>query len=431
MVGVEALEVETEPEPVAEPAPELDRVAVHAALDRVLDAGAGDDPAVLMAAMVAVGAVRAAVDGAAVAVVSAFESSMAWADDGHRSPVSWMVVHQRSARVAAAGERRVCLAARQMPHVSAAARGGVLPGSHLRLLVGARRAPVEARFDRDEADLVAAAVGMSADELRRHLDRWYYDTLAELGENEPENDPGGSDHSTVRLADGFAGRGLLDGDLCPEDRATLAGAITAEIERWRRDGGLDDDPRSWHELQADALLALVSRGAAHPGGPGLRPSLLAVVDVDTLLRRSGLDPDERTRRRAEILGVGPVSDATIRELASRPGISLLVVGGGRPLWLGRSTRLASAGQRAAVFAADGGRCYWPGCDTPAHRCQIDHLVGWEQHGTTDIDNLGTICGYHNRLKHRRGDTAKRQPDGTIEVRDRNGRLIGDIDRGPP
>jgi hypothetical protein len=76
-----------------------------------------------------------------------------------------------------------------------------------------------------------------------------------------------------------------------------------------------------------------------------------------------------------------------------------------------------------VLAADGDHCYWPGCGAPAHRCQIDHLTGWQQGGTTDITNLGPICGYHNRLKHRAGYQATRAPNGTITVHHPDGTPI--------
>jgi hypothetical protein len=149
-----------------------------------------------------------------------------------------------------------------------------------------------------------------------------------------------------------------------------------------------------------------------------------MADVDTLLRRSDLGAAERTARRAEILGVGQVSDAVVRELASRAGLALLVTKPtGEALWLGRSHRLATGAQRTAVLATDGGHCYWPGCGAPAHRCQVDHLTGWEQGGSTDIANLGPICGYHNRLKYRAGFTATRAPDGAITVRRPDGRPV--------
>jgi hypothetical protein len=402
----------------------LDRATLHEALDAVLDAGPGSGGAALAAAVMAAGQVRTAIDGAMVSVLAGFETSMSWAGDGHRSPVSWMVVHLGTARATAASERRVALAASRMPHVAAAAQAGALSAAKLRLVVDSRRAPVEAVFDRDESTLVARACELGVDALRVALDRWYYDALAELGANEPDRDPGGSDRNVLRSRPGFGGRGLLEGDLCPEARGTLEAAISAEIDRWRREGSLEADPRSWNELQGDALIRLVARGAAWPDGEGARPLVIAVADVDTLLHRSDLGETERTTRRAEILGVGPISDATVRELASRAGLALLVTKPtGEALWLGRSHRLATGAQRTAVLATDGGHCYWPGCGAPAHRCQVDHLTGWEQGGTTDIANLGPICGYHNRLKYRAGYTATRAPDGTITVRRPDGRPV--------
>ncbi|MFN8019341.1 MAG: DUF222 domain-containing protein [Acidimicrobiales bacterium] len=413
---------------------EVDRAAVHAALDRVLDARSGDDGAALGEAVRSAAAVAAAVDGALVEVVAGLEASGEWARDGHRSPVSWMVAETGAHRAAAASRRATCLRAARLAHVAAAARAGRLAQSHLKLLVDARRAPVEALFDRDEAALVAEALELSADALRRRLARWWFDALAELGENEPDADPGGTDRNQLRLRDGYAGTGLVDGELAPEGKAVVGGALAGLIERWRAEGRLEHDPRTWAELQGDALVALVDAGwaAIRGGGVGVRPLVIGVVDVDTLLRRSGMGPAERLRRRVELVGSGPVSDATMLELASRAGLSLLVTDrGGHPLWFGRSRRLASAAQRSAVVAADGGRCYWPGCDAEAHRCQVDHLVGWEQGGSTDIANLGLICGFHNRAKHRGGFQAARGPDGQIEVRDRDGRLIEPAFRGPP
>jgi hypothetical protein len=220
----------------------VDRAVVHAALDAVLDAARGSGQEPWAEALRAAATVRAVIDGAMVPVVAGFEASMMWAGDGHRSPVSWMVAHLGAARAAAAGERRVALAADRMPHVAAAAQAGALCAAKLRLVVDARRAPVEAAFDRDEQALVAHARELGVDALRVRLDRWYYDALAELGANKPDRDPGGSDRNVVRLRPGFSGRGLLEGDLSPEARGTLEAAVSAEIDRWRREGSLEAGP---------------------------------------------------------------------------------------------------------------------------------------------------------------------------------------------
>ncbi len=63
---------------------------------------------------------------------------------------------------------------------------------------------------------------------------------------------------------------------------------------------------------------------------------------------------------------------------------------GRPLFLGRSQRLASADQRIVLHAIDGG-CTVPGCDQSAYHCEAHHLIEWSVNGTTDIDRLTLTC----------------------------------------
>ena len=63
---------------------------------------------------------------------------------------------------------------------------------------------------------------------------------------------------------------------------------------------------------------------------------------------------------------------------------------GRPLFLGRSRRLASPDQRIVLHAIDGG-CTMPGCDQPAYHCEVGHLLDWSIGGTTDIDRLTLNC----------------------------------------
>ena len=50
-----------------------------------------------------------------------------------------------------------------------------------------------------------------------------------------------------------------------------------------------------------------------------------------------------------------------------------------------------------VHARDGG-CRAPGCDVPAHKCQIDHIIPFDAGGKTDVDNLHCLCSKHHQLK---------------------------------
>jgi len=68
---------------------------------------------------------------------------------------------------------------------------------------------------------------------------------------------------------------------------------------------------------------------------------------------------------------------------------------------GRARRLASPGQRLALFARDKG-CTFPGCRKTAAQSQIHHLTDWADGGPTDLNNLAITCGYHNGQAPKQG-----------------------------
>jgi hypothetical protein len=78
------------------------------------------------------------------------------------------------------------------------------------------------------------------------------------------------------------------------------------------------------------------------------------------------------------------------------------------LYLGRSKRLASPGQRIVLHARDRG-CSRPGCTASGYRCQAHHVDGWAaDDGPTDIDKLTLACGPDNRLRKRGLEKPKTQ-----------------------
>ena len=99
--------------------------------------------------------------------------------------------------------------------------------------------------------------------------------------------------------------------------------------------------------------------------------------------------------------------------------------------VGRTRYRPPAGLADLVRARDR-VCVFPTCQTPAERCDIDHLNAWSQGGTTSLDNLVVLCEAHHRLKHTPGwaltkdqttgvlswhtpdkTVYQRHPDGTI------------------
>ncbi len=86
-----------------------------------------------------------------------------------------------------------------------------------------------------------------------------------------------------------------------------------------------------------------------------------------------------------------------------------------PLYLGRSRRTASAGQRIVLHAKDRG-CSRPGCTVPGYWCEVHHAESdWADDGQTNIDELTLACSPDNRLVKPGGwKTRKRRKDGRTE-----------------
>ncbi|WP_343978638.1 HNH endonuclease signature motif containing protein [Pseudonocardia aurantiaca] len=103
------------------------------------------------------------------------------------------------------------------------------------------------------------------------------------------------------------------------------------------------------------------------------------------------------------------------------------------LYLGRTRRLASPAQIAALTIRDHGRCRFPGCTHTRH-LHAHHARPWWAGGPTDLDNLVLVCPFHHQLIHDRGYqirwTGHRwqalRPDGT-DVPEAGRPLAGNLD----
>ena len=58
-------------------------------------------------------------------------------------------------------------------------------------------------------------------------------------------------------------------------------------------------------------------------------------------------------------------------------------------------------------------CRFPGCDEPAHHCDIDHTIAYPT-GPTQASNLKCLCRKHHLLKTFGGWRDQQVPDGTVE-----------------
>ena len=157
------------------------------------------------------------------------------------------------------------------------------------------------------------------------------------------------------------------------------------------------DPRSPQVRRGQALIEVCRRATSAGDRPpsGVKTTLMLTMSYDDLAARVGA---------ATVVGSSQggslIAPETVRRLACDATIIPTVLGGrGEILDQGRSTRLATPGQLAALWLRDAG-CSFPGCTTPAHWCDAHHLVHWVDSGASDLTNLALLCGRHHSVVHR-------------------------------
>ncbi|MGB3412989.1 MAG: DUF222 domain-containing protein [Microthrixaceae bacterium] len=89
---------------------------------------------------------------------------------------------------------------------------------------------------------------------------------------------------------------------------------------------------------------------------------------------------------------------------------------------GREVRYATAEQRRALAGRDGG-CVFPGCDMPHAWTDAHHIIWWENGGTTDIDQLISLCRRHHGVAHTNGWNVTLDKHGWTHWTTPNGRQL--------
>ncbi len=220
---------------------------------------------------------------------------------------------------------------------------------------------------------------------------------------------------------GFDGMSAISGLLDPETRAYLDAVFaklaapgmcnpadqTPLVDGEPAPEAAERDTRSSAQRNHDALKAM-SRMALASGQLGSHHGLPVTVVVTTTLK------ELEDAAGVAITGAGtrlPLRDL-IRMAAHAHHCLTIFDDDGRPLYLGRSKRIATADQRIVLHAQDRG-CTHPGCHIPGYLCQVHHINEWAQGGPTNIDNLTFACAPHHRLLNH-GWTTRKHTDGTTE-----------------
>jgi hypothetical protein len=220
---------------------------------------------------------------------------------------------------------------------------------------------------------------------------------------------------------------VLRGRFAPDEGAALIAAVQAVVPEREPVGHPVPPPQGWRERVveqepgpavdrvaarcADALVALATRSVDDRDETApvvVRGNAQVVVHLDAATGA------------AHIPGGPELAAATAARLVCDARVQLLLDDReGNRLYLGRSHRLASPAQIAALTVRDGARCQFPGCSHTRY-LHAHHVVAWWRGGGTDIDNLVLTCSFHHRVIHdhhydirrRPGRWEFHRPDGT-------------------
>lgn len=222
----------------------------------------------------------------------------------------------------------------------------------------------------------------------------------------------------------------------PDGMCTLTAFLPAQVglavfsrldslARSQRDAD-PDDGRTLAQLRADLLAECVLAAEsvlAERGEPAPAAEIVVHVSASALLGSSD-DP-------AVLEGYGLIDAKTARDLAvAAPTWQRLGVDDdGVPLSLGRAAYRPPKGLRRFIEYRDG-TCQFPDCRCPAARSEIDHRVEWQHGGTTDADNLQSLCRKHHALKSIGSWRSQREDGDVAWTSPLGGRAVaGPLERG--
>ncbi|WP_019928231.1 HNH endonuclease signature motif containing protein [Nocardia sp. BMG111209] len=192
----------------------------------------------------------------------------------------------------------------------------------------------------------------------------------------------------------FAKPGLLN----PDDPAPLTDGDPEEAVAQR-------DTRNAAQRQHDAVKAVL-RDSIASGRLGQHRGLPVTVVVSMTLQELENAVAQATSEGSAVTISGPavatgggamISIGDAIRLASHAHHYLAIFDNhnGRPLYLGRTKRIASPDQRIVLHARDIG-CTFPGCTKPGYLCQVHHRTDWAAGGSTDADQLTFACEPHHQ-----------------------------------
>jgi hypothetical protein len=184
---------------------------------------------------------------------------------------------------------------------------------------------------------------------------------------------------------------IVSGELQRLEQDLFAADWADAKQRLGREPTVADLVRTPGQRRADALVEMATRSKI-TCADGRRPAPLVSVVVDYETLRGRICELANGTVIAPGALVGWLNEAYIERAVFNPENRVEV---------SARARLFSGATRRALDLRDQ-YCTHEFCDRPADECEGDHVVPYAVGGLTTQDNGQLLCGYHNRLRQKRG-----------------------------
>ena len=344
------------------------------------------DDAGLIAVADALNSHIAAAQTALLDVIAEVDRRGAWRDSGARDLAHWVSIRYGMSWWKADRWVKAAAALIDLPAVASALESGLL---------GIDKAVELCRFatPERERELVGWATDATCATIRRRADLEVRAAVDETIEFE-------RDRSLRYWYEDGGRRFGLEASMPSAQGAVVAKALSRVVDQVPVMPA-EHDAAYIEARRADALVALCSQ----------RIAVDADADRATVVIHASLDALEG-RRNAEAEHGAVMPPEALQRLACDARVQVVAENGaGDAVGFGRTRREPSAAMLRQLRHRDRG-CRFPGCGSTAF-ANAHHIVWWSRGGTTDLDNLLLICGFHHRLVHEHGGRVERAFDGRV------------------
>ena len=329
---------------------------------------------------------RARLGIAAAAVTTPWELRGGRAADGSRSAAHRLARETHCSVRSAKREVRRARQLSSMPHTKAAVLDGRLSLEHVDLLGRANQPWRNARFEEHEAHLVEQCATARFVDAVKIVKYWCRRADAEVVDDEGERQQA---TAHVHASTTYDGMVVIDGELDPIGGAIVVEQLDRITDELRLSDHRDGIVRTAGQRRAAALVEMARRaGIAPADGRAPAPLFTALVGDGTLAELCELST-----------GIVVTPGQLGRWIDDAMLETVLFDGPTTVLSVSRRRRFSGAVRRA-IEVRDR-RCQHPsGCDEPASRCDVDHIVPHAELGETSQFNGRLECPTHNRRSDR-------------------------------